>query len=167
MLGIAKGEQKSAGAIRTMVGLAAPQIGVPKKVIVVNVNADGSKHQQVKLRAFVNPKILKVSQETEYNREGCYSTGRVCGAVYRPKDIVVEYYDFDGGRHSAEYTGFVARIFQHEIDHLNGIRFPHRITNDNDLHWVETQDFDDYRIHWRDWPNKASRTTWNAVKRPG
>ncbi|MBP9816327.1 peptide deformylase [Candidatus Woesebacteria bacterium] len=164
LLNIAHGEQ----ADRTkpvMVGLAAPQAGISKRIILVDVGADG--HGVVSdLRVYLNPEIAWSSEEKEEWYEGCYSTDSVCGIVERPRKVKVAAYDRKGERIEEEYEGYVARIFQHEIDHLNGKEFVTHITNDDNLHWVEDNEFPQYRDieAWRNWPNKCPRERWEKIK---
>jgi peptide deformylase len=162
MLAIAQGEQGDTAG-RTMVGLAAPQIGVSMRIIIVAVDSTGGGEQQ-DFRIYINPVIIQSSEATEEGREGCYSTGNICGVVDRPSRVTVRAYDRSGQDVTESHTGFTARIFQHEIDHLNGIRFPDRISDDNKLHWVEPDKFGDYRERWATWPHKCPRTTWEAMK---
>ena len=150
-----------------MVGLAAPQIGISKRIILVDIGADG--HGGVaNLRAFINPKITDSSKETNEWYEGCYSTDHVCGIVKRPTKIQISAFNQNGQEIKEEYEGYVARIFQHEIDHLNGREFISYITDDNNLHWVEENEFPEYRNNeaWRTWPRKCSRQTWETIKHP-
>lgn len=63
-----------------------------------------------------------------------------------------------------ELEGFPAVIAQHEIDHLDGIRFPDRITDDSSLHWVEDGQYGEYRKGWRDWIIKCPRSRWEDMK---
>jgi peptide deformylase len=98
------------------VGLAAPQVGISKRVIVVDVGDD---HGLVEM---VNPVI--VSREGEqFGPEGCLSIPNLNGDVRRADSIVVQGQDSDGNTFSVNASGFFARAFQHEIDHLNGILF--------------------------------------------
>lgn len=98
------------------VGLAAPQVGISKRVIVVDVGDD---HGLVEM---VNPVI--VSREGEqFGPEGCLSIPNLNGDVRRADAIVVQGQDSDGNTFSVNASGFFARAFQHEIDHLNGILF--------------------------------------------
>lgn len=122
----------------TLVGLAAPQIGVSKRVVIIGVNAAGD-GKQPELKEFINPEIIKISDEKEEGREGCFSTSRVCGIVERAKKVTVRAYDRHGKLFEHTFEGFPARVAQHEIDHLNGIRFPDRIADDENLHWVEEE----------------------------
>lgn len=148
---------------RTMVGLAAPQLGISKRIIIVDVASTGM-GETPDLRAYINPKIVERSDQTEQGREGCFSTGNVCGIVERSSNIGIEALDRDGNPLSENWDSFTARIFQHEIDHLDGIRFPERIKDDTKLHWVEPEQFGEYRVHWADWAELCPRATWEAVK---
>jgi peptide deformylase len=164
MLNVAYGEQTDRSK-PVLVGLAAPQIGISKRIILVDVGADG--HGGVSnLQVFINPKIIEYSKDHFEWYEGCYSTDRVCGIVSRPIKIKLSAYDKNGKKIKREYSGYNARIFQHEIDHLNGKEFVTHITNDNNLHWVEEDQFPLYRDKeaWRSWPNKCSRQKWLSIK---
>lgn len=164
MLSIAYGEQKDHSK-PVLVGLAAPQVGISKRIILVDVAARG--HAEVAdLRVFINPEIMEMSEDKEEWYEGCFSTDCVCGVVNRPKIIKVKYYDRKGNSHEDEYDGYVARIFQHEIDHLNGKEFVQHINDDDKLHWVEPDQFPEYRDKeaWRNWPIKCPRSKWYKIK---
>lgn len=162
MLAFARGEQGNAQR-PTLVGLAAPQVGIPRRIIIVGVNAEG-KGEVPDLKAYINPKLVRRSRETALYREGCYSTGSVCGVLKRSALIKVQALDSSGTVVEEEHEGVPARIFQHEIDHLDGIRFPDRVTDDKRLHWVPPEEFGQYREHWQDWPKLASREQWTAIK---
>lgn len=164
MLEMCGATQRSKSGKRTMVGLAAPQVGVSKRVIVVDAAADGKKaRKQNDFIVVINPKVIDKSASYIRGREGCFSTGKVCGAVARPNWVKVEYFDQAGKKHAGQFTGFTARIFQHEIDHLDGVRFPQRIRNEKYLHWVEKDQFDDYRKNWRTWRQSYSFEAWNDL----
>jgi len=107
------------------VGLAAPQINVSQRVIVVEYEDPeaGIPHQ---LYAVVNPEIVSFSRETEMGVEGCLSIPGVLGDVERATSIVVKGFDRRGKPLKLHLEGWVARIFQHEIDHLNGVLFTDR-----------------------------------------
>ena len=162
MLKVANGEQGDKKR-RTMVGLSAPQVGISKRVIVVDTASTGMGETPV-LRAYVNPVIISKSEQTEQGREGCFSTGNVCGNVDRSSEVTIEAYDRKGNRVTETWTGFTARIFQHEIDHLDGVRFPDRITDDAKLHWVEPDKFGEYRTEWANWDILCPRSTWDGIK---
>jgi peptide deformylase len=102
------------------IGLAAVQIGVPKRVLVMDIDQkDGKKNPQ----AFINPKILWASEELMTFEEGCLSVPEIWEDVARPAKIRAEYLDRDGKRHEMEADGLFATCLQHEMDHLNGVLF--------------------------------------------
>ncbi len=96
------------------VGLAAPQLGVLRRSAIVDYDD--------KLYELINPRILSVSGEA-IEEEGCLSVVGQRGKVKRPDKITVTYIDRNGKRQKQEITGITARIFCHEIDHLDGILF--------------------------------------------
>jgi peptide deformylase len=170
MFEIAFGESKDRRRA-VMVGLAAPQIGIQKRIILVDTAATGIFTESLqppppKMREFINPEILWKSEEVIYWREGCYSTGCICGIVPRSAKVLVRAYDRNGQIFTEEFEGYVARILQHEIDHLDGVRFPDRIEKREDLHWVEGSEVPLYRIHWAQWPKKADWSLWIQMKGP-
>ncbi len=110
------------------VGLAAPQVNVSKRVIVVEYEDPEAGIPHV-LYAVVNPKIVRFSKETEWGVEGCLSIPGVIGEVERASEIVVRGYDRHGKPFNLRTNGWVARIFQHEIDHLNGVLFTDKAVN--------------------------------------
>ena len=99
------------------VGLAAPQVGLSIKLVVVDLN-DGSGW-----RAFVNPKVVDRSKENYVDVEGCLSIPGIFEEVPRPIWIVVEYLDLEGGLHTEKFEYQNARVLSHEIDHLHGKLF--------------------------------------------
>lgn len=167
MLRVAYGKQKD-NSKPVMVGLAAPQIGISKRIILVDVAADG-KGKVGNLRIYINPKIIWKSKREGEWYEGCYSTGRVCGIVSRPTSIKIQSLKLHSRSvHSnpllewkaveEKWSSYTARIFQHEIDHLDGKLFMDHIKNPDHLHWVEENEFTLYRNKqaWRNWPRKCS-----------
>ena len=102
------------------IGLAAVQIGVPKRVIVIDLDQKEGKRNP---RAFINPKILWASEETAVFEEGCLSVPEIWDDVERPARIKAEYLDRDGNKQLLEADGLLATCLQHEMDHLNGILF--------------------------------------------
>jgi len=149
---------------KAMAGLAAPQVGVNKRIIIVDTIAEPNKIQTPYLQVFINPIIVSESTEQEVGREGCFSTDNIRGIVERASKVMVHAVDRNNNDIEQEYAGFTARIFQHEIDHLNGIRFPDRITEDVNLHWVEEGKYGKYRDTWQEWDVKCPRATWEALK---
>lgn len=103
---------------RNGIGLAANQVGELKRVIIVMFEQGPT--------PFINPKIIKWSKETESREEGCLSFPMIYGKVDRDINIVVEAQDLEMKTHKLTMQGLGARVFQHEIDHLNGITFDTR-----------------------------------------
>lgn len=164
MLNAAYGEQIDRNK-PLLVGLAAPQIGISKRIILVDVAARG-KGNVGDLRVYINPEIVWKSDDEVEWYEGCYSTDRVCGIVLRPNSIKLKALTRDGLSIEEDYEGYTARIFQHEIDHLSGTEFVSHITDNDKLHWVEEDEFPEYRNNegWRNWPKKCSRDKWEKIK---
>lgn len=108
------------------IGLAANQIGLTKRVFVMgSFNIEGFPSPF----GVFNPKILHVSNDQESGQEGCLSYPDLWLTVKRPKSIVVEYQNSKGDTFVQEMTGLVARCFQHELDHLDGICFVDKVSN--------------------------------------
>ena len=113
--------------IRAGMGLAAVQLGVPKRFFVISYKNDDGTFEEYKV---VNPKIVSHSEELIYveEGEGCLSVNRaVDGIVPRYARITVEYYDEFGNKQEKRVREEIAVAFQHEIDHLNGILFVDKI----------------------------------------
>jgi peptide deformylase len=96
----------------------------------------------------------------ELGREGCYSTDHIHAIVPRATLVRVSGYDLAGNFIVEEHQGFTARIFQHEIDHLDGIRFPDRIGPEGKLLWVENTDYEEYRKSWQTWEKTCPFDKW-------
>jgi peptide deformylase len=112
-------------------GLAAPQIGVPLRAIVTNVDD--------KLHVVLNPEIVDESQEEIEADEGCLSIPGWYGPVKRRERVTVRGLGRTGKPVKLKTEGWEARAFQHEIDHLNGVLFIDRITDRSKLHKVESE----------------------------
>jgi len=165
MFQIAGGNRSDPNA-RVMVGLAAPQIGIGKRIILVDIGIDNEKHELGELTAFINPEIIWSSSEIVYGREGCFSVdSRILGIVPRSQSVKIKAFDRQGNLIVAEYSGFTARIFQHEIDHLEGIRFPDRVGPNGKLHWVEPSRHAEYRIKSENWDCLCPWEAWLAMKK--
>lgn len=105
------------------VGLAGPQVGVGRRIIVVDPREDG-----IEPRALINPEIVAETEEMERAEEGCLSIPGLRELVDRCAGVVVEAVDLDGEPVRLEADGLLARILQHEIDHLDGILFLDRLS---------------------------------------
>ncbi len=102
------------------IGLAAPQIGVMKRVVVMDVSDDKDKPEPLKL---INPEIIWESEETSIYQEGCLSIPEQYADVERPAEVGMRYMDENGETHEIEADGLLATCIQHEIDHLDGVLF--------------------------------------------
>ncbi|MBO9507082.1 MAG: peptide deformylase [Rhodospirillales bacterium] len=102
------------------IGLAAPQIGVMKRLVVMDVSDDKEKPQPLKL---VNPEIIWESEDTSVYQEGCLSIPEQYADVERPAEVGLRYLDENGKEHEIEADGLLATCIQHELDHLDGILF--------------------------------------------
>ena len=150
---------------RGLVGLAAPQIGVFKRVIIVDIGVDTKRTEWGELKVYINPRFLEKSPELVIDREGCFSVdSHVCGLVPRSQWIKIAAFDRDGNEIVEEYADYTARIFQHEIDHLDGKRFPDRVGQNGMLHWVEPDQYPEYRIQWENWPKIFPWEGWINMK---
>ena len=102
------------------IGLAAPQVGVGKRVLVLDVAREGEPKNPMKL---VNPEIVWVSDDDNTYEEGCLSVPEHYAEVARPRAVKVRYLDETGAERLVEAEGLLATCLQHEIDHLDGILF--------------------------------------------
>jgi len=108
-------------------GLAAPQVGVSKRLFVMDTTwKEGAKAPRV----LINPEIIEVSSDEEINAEGCLSLPDFTVEVKRPSAVTMTWQDIDGQRHIAAFAGFDAICAQHELDHLDGILTIDRIAAD-------------------------------------
>ncbi len=102
------------------VGLAAPQVGVLRRIFIIN---QGIENDELDFVEFINPKIVSHSEETVEMAEGCLSVPGKSGLVTRPATVVVEAYDREGNLFEYEADGLMARCVFHEYDHLDGILY--------------------------------------------
>lgn len=111
-------------------GLAAPQIGVLKQVCIArSFYPNPENHEEIisKEHVLINPKIISTSDDTDFRFEGCLSIPDTYGQVERSTKIKVKYIDENGQSVRKTVNGFLARVMQHEIDHLHGILFTTKI----------------------------------------
>jgi peptide deformylase len=102
------------------IGLAAIQIGVPRRMLVIDVSKDGEEKAPL---VFINPEIVRTSDERSVYEEGCLSIPDYYAEVERPAALTVNYVDREGKAQSVDADGLLATCLQHEIDHLNGTLF--------------------------------------------
>jgi len=105
------------------VGLAAPQVNVPLRLIVVEFGDEEDEDAPAKLYTMVNPEIVRSSQEVEVGTEGCLSIPGFLGEVNRSITVTIKGQNRHGQPMRIKAKGWLARIFQHEIDHLDGVLF--------------------------------------------
>jgi peptide deformylase len=108
------------------VGLAAPQVNVSMRVIVVEFGDEEDEEIPAKLFAIVNPEITRQSQETVMGIEGCLSIPGILGEVERSSSVTLKGFNRHGKPIRIKANGWLARIFQHEVDHLDGVLFVDR-----------------------------------------
>lgn len=145
------------------VGLAAPQVGLPIQIAVIEDRAEyltgiapellaERERQAVPFLVLINPDIVEYSDETAEFFEGCLSVAGFSALVKRSRRVRVEYLDEHGQPQRLQASGWFARILQHEIDHLNGRLYIDR---------METRSFtslDNMGRHWKDLPVESVRT---------
>lgn len=119
------------------VGLAAPQVGVLERVIVIQTPENEEEPGSGELYVVVNPKIVRASNDQEDGIEGCLSIPGYVGEVTRHRDITVKGQDVEGRKIRINAQGFLARAFQHEIDHLEGELFIDKLTAPDRIWIVE------------------------------
>ena len=109
------------------IGLAAIQVGIPKRLIIVEVESDYSDDNKGYKLAMINPKIIEKSPDMIIGEEGCLSLPEIREDVSRSQYIKISYTDIDGKENIIEAYDLIARIIQHEMDHLDGIVFVDRV----------------------------------------
>ena len=108
------------------VGLAAPQVDVSLRLIVVEYGDDEDEEAPAKLYVMANPEVARASKDTVIGTEGCLSVPGIQGDVERPEAVTVKGFNRRGQAMTIKAKGWLARIFQHEIDHVDGILFVDR-----------------------------------------
>ncbi len=101
------------------IGLAAPQVNITKRIVVIDLKEDGKSLPMT----FINPSIKVFSEDKFINQEGCLSVPEYYAEVERSKEVLVEWFDESGKNHEKNFSGLLSICIQHEIDHLDGILF--------------------------------------------
>ena len=125
---------KSTLEFGTGLGIAAPQIGVDKRIIVVGAKKEKIKYndaEEIPITAMINPTWKKLSEDIDVQYEGCKSIPSIRGKVARYRDIELTYYNEFGEKIVKKLNGFFARLVQHECDHLDGIVFLEKVKGPN------------------------------------
>ena len=115
-------------------GISAPQIGVNKRIVIIQVEKDKCTYQDcedIPTTVMINPVWRKLSEETYTEYEGCLSVPSIRGKVERYHDIEVTYYNEQGEKITKQVHGFTARDIQHECDHLDGVVFLEKVNMHN------------------------------------
>ena len=117
------------------VGLAAPQVFKSLRILIISSspNSRYPNAPQKNPTVLINPKVLEASKSKEIDWEGCLSIPGVRAKVSRHKKVVVKYTDLNNKKKIEKFEGFIARVFQHEYDHLNGFVFLDRIDSTKDI----------------------------------
>lgn len=118
------------------VGLAAPQVGINKRLLVFNAEGDSKAFLQEVV--MINPQIMASSKKTVVDTEACLSFPLMSGQVERFEWVKVEGYRLNGKKFKVKYEGWKARIFQHEFDHLQGILYVDHLHNEDRLNCSQT-----------------------------
>jgi peptide deformylase len=122
-------------ALENGMGIAAPQVSVSRRIIILSPkpNARYSYAPTLEPTAMINPEMTWSSSEMDKDWEGCLTVPRIRGLVPRHRAIRVHYQTREGVQEETEYDGFLARVFQHEVDHLDGLVFLDRVESTKDL----------------------------------
>ena len=120
-------------------GLAAPQVGVLERVIVIQLPEDEENPQSGKLFALCNPQIVRADGEEEGD-EGCLCLPGYVGGVKRATSVTVKAQDRRGRKVRIKAEGFLARVFQHEVDHLDGILYIDRVESPDKIRRIVPQE---------------------------
>jgi peptide deformylase len=125
--------QLAADMVETMhaydgIGLAATQVAEMHRILVIEIPEDEDIWGSGELYVVVNPEIVRESRETEVGTEGCLSVPGYLGEVERSEEVLVRGLDLQGKKFRLRPKGFLARVFQHEIDHLDGVLYIDRLT---------------------------------------
>jgi len=132
-------DMKETMAFKNGAGLAAPQIGVSQRVVIFGVDANPRypDAEPVPFTVLVNPKLLMLTREVEEDWEGCLSVPGMRGVVPRYTKLRYTGFDENGDPIDRVAEGFHARVVQHEVDHLDGILYPQRMTDLSRLGFIE------------------------------
>jgi peptide deformylase len=128
------------------IGLAAPQVHFPVRLALIELDEENPRYADVTptpLTVLINPKVTVLDGEKQGFWEGCLSVPEMRGYVERPRKIRVDYLDREGKPQSIEPEGFLATVFQHELDHLDGTLYIDRIEDRTKLAFLE-----EYQRYW-------------------
>jgi peptide deformylase len=146
---------------RNGIGLAAIQIGVPERIIVVQLPEDEENPEEDKLYAIVNPELARKSREMEEGVEGCLSVPGWVGDVSRHRTVTVKGLDPRGKPVRIKAEGLLARVFQHELDHCDGVLFIDHISDPDKIRPVPEGEEEAYEAA-QGTPGKNTPPGWSA-----
>jgi peptide deformylase len=135
------------------IGIAAPQIGESVQVAVIEIEPSSTRYRDavpVARTVLVNPKISVLDRRKQAFWEGCLSVPNLRALVERPRKVRIDYDDLSGERQRMEAEGFLATVFQHELDHLAGVLFLDRVRDTTKIATLE-----EYQRHWLDRSEQA------------
>lgn len=139
-------------------GIAAPQIGWFERFFLMKLPRPGAAaDEEPELQCWINPEITTRSPEHTWAWEGCLSVPGLRGWIRRPASVAVRGYNARGEAVSREFTGWAARVFQHEYDHLDGMLFPYRALDPR--HLVSNAEMLNRDAWPDDWPAPRARST--------
>ncbi len=153
-----------------LVGVAAPQIGVLKQIIVIDKQQNMRKKKgenQPDFEVLINPEIVWSSEQKNAIPQGCYSVpNQFVGVVERASAVVIKALNINGETVHQRYEGYPAHVVQHEIDHLHGIRFPELLQTEEHLHIFPNgeKDFPKYSKGWKNWTHHVSQEIFTKLK---
>lgn len=135
------------------IGLAAPQVYEPVRLAMIEFDPENPRYKDLKLQThqcllvIINPKIHVLDTELQGFWEGCLSVPELRGLVYRPRKIRIDYFDRSGKAASLTLEGFLATVFQHELDHLDGVLYIDRVKNEpGQTPMAFTQEYDRFDL---------------------
>lgn len=125
---------------KDLIGMAAPQIGYNYKIFITQPRKTKARKlfKGDKLRVYINPKLVKLSKVENVIYEGCGCVPNLFGPVKRPQGITIEAFDIKGDKFQIRCDGILARVIQHENDHMVGIEFTDKIMDYKKLMWRDT-----------------------------
>ena len=132
------------------IGLAAPQVHIDKQIIIFR-DPDEDIENEIKITALINPKLKKISDEINNGWEGCLSIPGMLGLVKRYSKIEYEGFDMNGNIIKRQVEGMHARVVQHEFDHLMGILYLNRLSDNNAYGYAE-----EIEEYWKEQKNKSN-----------
>ena len=126
------------------IGIAAPQINESYQVAIIHLPPESDRYEDVEESqefVIINPKIKVLDEQTQIFWEGCLSVPGLRGKVERPAHIKIDYLDLDYKEQSIELSGFLATVFQHELDHLFGVLYVDKVIENSLMYEEEQQKF--------------------------